>query len=126
MALGFSKPVQRWFGFPPTQASSPQCPSVRPPILGFLASILVVLDDELLPEVFVPEVTSTGLPDILALPPLPDPPPLTPLVPDMFEAATVVIPAGDVCPVLVALVPLDGVEDVAPLACWIFAWISSR
>ena len=87
----------------------------------------MVLEGELLPVVFVPEVVSVGLRDGFALPPLlGDPPLLVPLSLETFEVAAVVNPAGDVCQVLVAFVALGSVEDVALLACWIAAWMPSR
>ena len=83
--------------------------------------ILVVLEGELLPVVFVLEAVLVGLRDALALPPPLDPPLLVPLALETFEVVTVANPAGDVFPVLVASVALGDVEDVAFLACRIIA-----
>ena len=66
--------------------------------MGFLALILLVLDDDPLPEELVVKETGDGLPDVLALLTLLDPPVVVPPVPEMFEdvAGAAVVAVG--CP----------------------------
>ena len=56
--------------------------------MGFLASILLVLDDDPPPEWLGVKETRGGLPDALALLTLLDPPVVDPPVPEMFEDVT--------------------------------------
>ena len=111
-AWGFSNPVHLKFGFPPTQASFPQHPSMRSPMVGFFASILAEAGCGSLPPgapcgLFPgpggPELLPVGLQDgLFCLPPLPPLPPL----PVMFEVLTMVCPAWGVFPVVGTFVAL--------------------
>ena len=99
--------------------------------MGFLASILAVLDDEPLPEGFVVKETPDGVRVAFALFSLPDPPVIVPPAPEMFEGfAAVDFNAGSIaagsCPVRTVLFLPGGVENVGFFTSSILARTLSR